>query len=461
VSLVPDPVDFLGMSANDVYSIEPVEVERYRLEAARERFAKLRDEVPLLDRLATFQKLDRVETIDDVVPLVFQHTVFKSYPLAVLERSRFDLLTEWVDKLTSHDLSSVDVSNCDTITGWILELERQSPMRLEHTSGTGGVISIMPRSTSEAERMLSCWYFMHDGVGQQPSYDLKTMPIVFFGYKNGLGKIQRKLRTHFALTPGTEDRTLCLYESPWDADLLSAAGRLKSADEQGKPVDDVLESRRADLLEGEQLRRQDVTRFLDRVEAEVAGQVCAGQGAWSDFLAASLAAEARGMSAVFDPSSPINPGGGFKGGFKTVDSIPDDWYERICAFLGFRELFFTYGMTEIIPDIRSCPQHRIHMPPFIVPFVVDPDDSTPRPRQGIQTGRFLFLDLLAESYWGAFATGDEVTIHWDEQCPCGRRGAFLEDRVERYVFKRGNDKIPCARVPDAHERAVEFLNEGL
>jgi hypothetical protein len=69
--------------------------------------------------------------------------------------------------------------------------------------------------------------------------------------------------------------------------------------------------------------------------------------------------------------------------------------------------------------------------------------------------------LLAESYWGAFATGDEVTIHWDEQCPCGRRGAFLEDRVERYVFKRGNDKIPCARVPDAHERAVEFLNEGL
>ena len=45
---------------------------------------------------------------DDVVPLLFPHTVFKSYPASLLDKKRFDLMTKWLGKVTSYDLSRVD-----------------------------------------------------------------------------------------------------------------------------------------------------------------------------------------------------------------------------------------------------------------------------------------------------------------------------------------------------------------
>lgn len=58
-------------------------------------------------------------------------------------------------------------------------------------------------------------------------------------------------------------------------------------------------------------------------------------------------------------------------------------------------------------------------------------------------------------------TGDEVTGHWDEACACGRHGFYVEPTIQRYSDKSddGNDKINCAGAANAHERALDFLND--
>jgi len=38
------------------------------------------------------------------VPLLFPHTVFKSYPASLLDRSASTLMTKWLGKVTSYDL---------------------------------------------------------------------------------------------------------------------------------------------------------------------------------------------------------------------------------------------------------------------------------------------------------------------------------------------------------------------
>jgi hypothetical protein len=97
----------------------------------------------------------------------------------------------------------------------------------------------------------------------------------------------------------------------------------------------------------------------------------------------------------------------------------------------------------------------------VIPFVLHPEDGTALPRTGVQTGRAAIFDLLPNSYWGGFITGDEVTADWDP-CPCGWTTPHIERRIERFSDKRGgDDKITCAASDDAHRAALEFLTERL
>jgi hypothetical protein len=176
-------------------------------------------------------------------------------------------------------------------------------------------------------------------------------------------------------------------------------------------------------------------------------------GALPHYMDAALEGERLGIADMFAPYSAYLLGGGFKN-----TSAPDRWEERLCGFLGVTDLRECYGMQESLAPARRCHQDRYHVPPYLVPFALHPDTGEPLPRRGVQTGRFAFLDLLVESYWGGLITGDEVTIHWDEHCGCGRSGVFIDRTVQRYSEKiGGDDKISWARIPEAHDRAVDFL----
>ncbi len=119
-------------------------------------------------------------------------------------------------------------------------------------------------------------------------------------------------------------------------------------------------------------------------------------------------------------------------------------------YTGVDHLVMGYGMSEISSHATMCEHGHYHLFPWVVPFVLDPDTSDPLPRAGVVTGRAAFFDLLADSRWGGFVTGDEITLDWDSECACGRTSVFIHDGIQRYSEARGgDDKINCVAAMDA------------
>jgi hypothetical protein len=141
--------------------------------------------------------------------------------------------------------------------------------------------------------------------------------------------------------------------------------------------------------------------------------------------------------------------------------VPDGWEDVVKRFMGVERLQHGYSMSEMTAYNKMCEHGHFHWEPWIVPFVLDPTDGHPLPRSGRQTGRAAFFDLLPDSYWGGFITGDEITADWSP-CPCGRTTPHIERRVERYSEKQGgDDKITCAASDEAHGAALQALNDRL
>src|SRR5690554_4033980 len=93
----------LNISYRELWAIPQAEVERYQLNILKKRFADLRAKVVTLDKLASNQSVDEINALEDVVPLCFQHTTYKSYPISFLEKGKYVELTRWLDRLTAHD----------------------------------------------------------------------------------------------------------------------------------------------------------------------------------------------------------------------------------------------------------------------------------------------------------------------------------------------------------------------
>jgi hypothetical protein len=92
--------------------------------------------------------------------------------------------------------------------------------------------------------------------------------------------------------------------------------------------------------------------------------------------------------------------------------------------------------------------------------VLDPETGRALPREGVQTGRAAYFDLVPDSYWGGFATGDEITLDW-QPCRCGQTTIHLHPNVRRLSEREGgDDKITCAAAEDAHAAAIEILAQS-
>ncbi|WP_131786082.1 hypothetical protein [Protofrankia symbiont of Coriaria ruscifolia] len=179
-------------------------------------------------------------------------------------------------------------------------------------------------------------------------------------------------------------------------------------------------------------------------------------GSWSTTHELAREACEQGLTGVFSPDSSVVGGGGAKGVV-----LPDGWEQVIERFIGVPRLRHCYAMSEVMATHMMCAQGRYHIEPSTILFVLDPQDGAVLPREGVRTGRAAFFDLLAETYWGGFVTGDEVTADWSP-CACGLDSPSLGRTIERYGDKAGgDDKISCAATEGAQRDALDFLTSEL
>ena len=61
-----------------------------QLQAAREVFAERREQIAVLRRRADETGVREIRRFEDIVPLLFSHTVYKSYPANFVEQGRWD-----------------------------------------------------------------------------------------------------------------------------------------------------------------------------------------------------------------------------------------------------------------------------------------------------------------------------------------------------------------------------------
>ena len=462
VRFLDDPIALSDASTIEVFSIPQEGLDQIHLRGLQRRFSELRTKVATLDRLATEQGTQTIGAIDDVVPLLFPHTFYKSYAYRHLEQGRYDRLNAWLQELTSCDLSGVALTRCTSVETWMEEVEAASPVQCLTTSGTSGKISFVPRTRSEWPRaVVSFFVRFHQGFHGEPNPDLtigdlRDIPIFFPNFRHGRHTQHRIVDTLAAMVyGGRDDMVMALYPDRMDLDVLLLAGRVAAADAIGRKVDipPALAAKREIFLAQNAAMAEQSRTFFERVLQRHAGERITSFCSWGSLYDAAIQARESGRTHVFHPDSLITTGGGMKGRV----FLPD-WYKIICDFLGMQEVRDGYGCSEQHFAAARCGHNHYHLHPMNVSFLLDPDTGEALPRTGTRTGRFAFCDLAAETYWGGFITGDEVTVTWDEPCACGRTGPYAHREIRRYSEKQGgDDKINCAGVPQAHQRALDAI----
>ena len=456
--LADDPTALFNHSITQMQSTPWEALSELQLQAARMRFDALRNTVPMLTVLADKQGVCEILGIEDLVPLLFKHSMFKSYPPSLLQKNRFDQINRWLSKLTVYDLTAIDVSHCTGIDDWLRIMDRESPLRICHSSGTTGTLSLLPISKEELERAgryIRLFVLRSYGDDRKIEPD-EGMHVINPGYRHGGSQGMRHNEVFLKYLALGEDRYHAAYDR-MSSDALYLAGQIGAAKARGQlhrlAVSPTLQERKEEFDRLQANAANDLQRFLARMTDQLAGERVFLSGNWNILYDFSKAGLATGRKNVFAPDSVALSGGGAKGMVP-----PENWQQTVCEFTGIERIHMSYGMSETMAMHMLCEHDRYHLSPWVIPFVLDPDTGESLPRIGAVTGRAAFYDLSQNSRWGGYISGDEVTIDWDCSCPCGRTTPHYAMKIERYSEKRGgDDKITCAATPEAHQEAMDFL----
>lgn len=454
-----DPIDAFAGSLTRMNGIEPDALADLQRDALRARFTQLRNEIPLLRRVVDELRVQRVDTVDDVVPLLFDHAFYKSYPTSLIDRKRFGDLTRWLSRLTTVDLTGLDAGECRCLDDWFMLMDAETPLRVCHSSGTSGSFSLVPWTQAEFDTLGAAFaaVFIQDFGTDEDCRRTPPIDVVFPYFRHGSAMVTRLNDAIAANVAKGEEHFHAALPSRLSSDVMFLAGRLRDAAAKGtvrqlNPDPELLARKEEfDALLATMPRL--LQEFLDRVTAELAARRIFTVAVWHTVHNLALAGLAAGRRRVFAPDSVLALGGGAKGMVQ-----PDGWEDDVEEFFGATRIRPGYGMSEITLAARECEHGRYHFNPWLVPFVLDPETSAPLPRAGTATGRAAFFDLAVTTRWGGFITGDQVTVHY-EPCPCGQTTPGCERGIERFGAARdGEDKITCGATDAAHRETLEFLS---
>jgi hypothetical protein len=249
-----------------------------------------------------------------------------------------------------------------------------------------------------------------------------------------------------------------LYDADMGSDVMFIAARVRLAESRGEldqlRISPALRARQEEFEQIQKNTTQALEHIFEKLISLKGERVYIGgmSGALTELAVKGLDA---GMRNVFGANCVVQCGGGGKG-----SKLPENWEDLAREFTGVGRIGQYYGMTEVTMITSKCGEGHYHVPPWVVTYVLDPDTGKPLPREGVQTGRAAFFDLVPDTYWGGFASGDEITVDWGP-CRCGRTTVHLHPAIRRLSEREGgDDKITCAAAEDAHAAALDFLTQA-
>lgn len=435
------------VSAADRHDIPPAELLPIQVDAAGERLAAHGASIQLLRGRIDETGIRRIGDAADLVPLLFAHTAYKSYPESWLAGERWAMLGRWLDTVSAERIAPIDTAGIAGIDDWLARLAEKDHF-VSCSSGTSGKVSMIPSSMADRlvnTRNMAFSLSWATGIQADHSYKL------------------------FICNPSSNNFR---YLDSWNA-LAGAFGR--DGDEYRFPGEPITVGNvrdmvrlRGSIAEGA-ARPDDIARYEALVEAREWAMSDAAQGI-ADALAAArggkllvigmfglmfeVAQLVRDMgygAADFHPDNAMMVSGGLKG-----TQLPPDYRERIMETFNIAPVraFSMYGMQELNSLFPRCRAGRYHVTPWVL--LLPLDDAGERlagPPKGEVEGRAAFFDLSHEGRWGGLISGDRIAVDYG-RCACGHQGPTIADTITRFSDMPGGDKISCAGTVDAYVRGV-------
>ena len=365
-----------------------------------------------------------------------------------------------MNKLTAHDLNGLKLGKTERIDSWINALAEQTEIMPWVSSGTSGKMTFFPHSFEEMDRFARTYAMtLLQDFGDDPiEASSRQMEEIwpFYRYPGGGMNHDFELRIKY-LFDGDESRFHAMFPATNSLDIryLQTQMRLTKLEDRDKM--DTSEELREEAKAFEKQMNEMPTAmdgFFAKCTEELNGKPVFMLGTWPMMYQMAQLGLAAGREKVFDAGSRILAGGGRKG---TV--LPDNWQDDVLRFTGVDKLGGLYGMTELLGRHTQCEHGHIHFDPWVITLLLVPETSKPVHRQGRQTGRYAFYDLLADSHWGGLISGDKMTVEFSEPCLCGASSAYIVDaEIGRWADERGGkDDIVAPGSAKALAKANAFL----
>ena len=440
MALVADPQRF---------SFSAAELRETQVAALDERFQERKDRIKLLSLRSRDAGIEKIEFIADVVPLLFPHTAYKSYPESFLMEERWDKLTKWLGTISPYPIEGLDLENVEGIDDWIERLAALGHF-ISCSSGTTGKSAMLIASKEDMDwSKIDTVNVFAWGSGVVPAQDrviVGCAPVATVPKNATIAQAQYEAfadpsapRWHYPVPPITVGSLTSMVvmrkkiaEGTARPDEIAAFEETSAA--RAQAVADAIPATAQFIIENRHRKLQ-------------------LSGLWSGLWQVAKAVRDAGYGrADFDPDNSIYVGGGLKRA-----QLPDDYQEYVFDTFNIPEdrHFQNYSMQELNSGMPKCREGgRYHVPPWIVPVLLDKSgDNALDHTSGEMEGRAAFFDLSLDGRWGGVITGDKISLDYGP-CKCGNHGPSIRDNIVRYADLEGDDKIGCAGTVDAYVRGV-------
>ena len=107
----------------DRFDTPAAELLAMQLDAANERFETRVGQIPLLKNRAQAGGVSSIDSRDDLVPLLFAHSTYKSYGEGWLVEGQWERMGRWLQTVSTYDASGSDFTGIEDLDAWIDRLE--------------------------------------------------------------------------------------------------------------------------------------------------------------------------------------------------------------------------------------------------------------------------------------------------------------------------------------------------
>jgi len=432
---------------DDPFVLGHADLLESQIEAINEIFQDRLGKIKLLGNRAEEGGISEVRTLHDVVPLLFAHTAYKSYPESWLLEGKWDRLGKWLDTVSTNRVEPMDTSAVRGLDDWLTMLEEREHF-VSCSSGTTGKCAMMNATQFDLEFAGQSLLQAIRWGGLAPNNDRRMI---------SMGQVAATPRNRATGRPMAEAFSPPDFPifAP-DVPPITIGGITEMVVLRKRIAEGVAQPSELEYYEAQaKLREASIESSIEQ-----AAQALIANRDWPLHimgLFVPLYQVAKRVRELGYSGKDFRENTTFiSGGLKRV-ALPDDYKEFVFETLNISQerALQSYGMQELSTNAPRCSAGRYHVAPWTVLLLLDESgENLIEPCfDGEVEGRAAFFDMSMQGRWGGVISGDKIRATW-AKCDCGRSSPSVADDIQRYADLASGDKIACSGTIDAYVRGV-------